>query len=186
LARIASPKRSLGDLPSWAVVTEPRRKHIERVARLLAEWAEAMEVGARERRRWLRAAWMHDALKDAPRDMVRALAAPFDGPATLWHGPAAARRAALDGERDQGVLDAVRYHSIGFAGWDRAGRMLYLADFLETGRRHRDAGRAAQADRVPDDPDGVLLEVARDRIAHGIRKGWPLLPETVAFWNALA
>ena len=74
---------------------------------------------------------------------------------------------------------------VGFVGWDRVGRMLYLADFLETGRRRRDSMRAAQADRVPNDPDGVLREVARDRIAHGIKQGWPLLPETVAFWNAL-
>jgi HD superfamily phosphohydrolase YqeK len=166
-------------------VTASRRKHIARVVRLLAEWADAMEISARERHRWLRAAWMHDALKDAPRGTVRRLAAPFDGLPALWHGPAAARRAALDGERDQGVLDAIRYHSLGFAGWDRVGRMLYLADFLEAGRRHHDDARAAQAARVPEDPDGVLREVARDRIAHGVRKGWPLLPETVAFWNAL-
>ena len=173
-------------LPPWAVVTAKRRQHIERVARLLAEWGGVMGVSAREQRRWLRAAWMHDALKDAPRGVQRKLAAPFDGPPPLWHGPAAARRAELDGERDRGVLDAVRYHSLGFAGWDRVGRMLYLADFLEDGRRHRDSARAAQADRVPEDPDGVLRDVARDRIAHGIRKGWPLFPETVAFWNALA
>jgi HD superfamily phosphohydrolase YqeK len=179
------PKRSAAGLPSWAVVTAHRTKHIERVVRLLSEWGDAMAVSARERQRWLRAAWMHDALKDAPRDVVRELAAGFDGPPALWHGPAAARRAELDGEHDHGVLDAVRYHSVGFAGWDRVGRMLYLADFLETGRRHRDPMRAAQADRVPDDPEGVLREVARDRIAHGIQKGWPLLPETVAFWNAL-
>jgi len=144
-----------------------------------------MEVRARERQRWLRAAWMHDALKDAPRDVVRELAAPFDGSPALWHGPAAARRAELAGEHDRGVLDAVRYHSVGFAGWDRVGRMLYLADFLEAGRRRRDSVRATQADRVPDDPDGVLREVARDRIAQGIKQGWPLRPETVAFWNAL-
>jgi HD superfamily phosphohydrolase YqeK len=186
LPRTASLRSSAPGLPAWAVITDKRRKHIERVVDTLAEWADAMRVSARERRRWARAAWMHDALKDAPREMLRDFAAPFDGPRSLWHGPAAARRAELDGERDQGVLDAVRYHSVGFAGWDRVGRMLYLADFLESGRRHHDAARAAQAARVPADPDGVLREVARDRIAHGIRKGWPLLPETVAFWNALA
>jgi HD superfamily phosphohydrolase YqeK len=173
-------------LPDWAVITAKRRKHIERVVATLVEWADALGVGARERRRWLRAAWMHDALKDAPRDLLRELARPFDGPPSLWHGPAAAHRAELAGERDGGVLDAIRYHSVGFADWDRVGRMLYLADFLEAGRRRHDTRRAAQAARVPADPDGVLREVARDRIAHGIRKGWPLLAETVAFWNALA
>jgi HD superfamily phosphohydrolase YqeK len=167
------------------VITDRRRKHVERVVDTLAEWADTMDVGARERRRWLKAAWMHDALKDAPREELQALAAPLAGPPSLLHGPAAARRAELEGERDQGVLDAVRYHSVGFAGWDRVGRMLYLADFLEPGRRHHDARRSAQARRVPRDPDRVLRDVARDRIAHGVRKGWPLPPETVAFWNAL-
>jgi HD superfamily phosphohydrolase YqeK len=181
-----SSRADTDGLPAWAVVTDKRRKHIERVVEILAEWAEAMDVTARERRRWLRAAWMHDALKDAPPEVQRELAMPCSGPPAVWHGPAAAHRAARAGERDQGVLDAVRYHSIGFAGWDRVGQMLYLADFLESGRRRHDRHRAEQAERVPEDPDGVLREVAMERITHGLRKGWPLLPETVAFWNALA
>lgn len=172
-------------LPEWATISRRRREHIRRVAALLAEWADGMRVSARERRRWLRAAILHDALKDAPSATIRRLAAPRFGPPKLWHGPAAARRAEMDGERDRGVLDAVRYHSVGYAGWDRVGRMLYLADFLESGRTHHDSRRAAQAQQVPTEPDAVLRAVACDRIAHGLRKGWPLLPETVAFWNDL-
>lgn len=173
-------------LPPWAVVTRRRVEHIRRVAALLDAWAEAMDVTARERARWRRAAWLHDALKDAPVAEVRALAdAAWDAP-SLWHGPAAAARAARDGETDRGVLDAVRYHSVGYAGWDATGRMLYLADYLEPGRRHRRGRRAEQAERVPDAPQAVLREVAADRIARGIARGWPLLAETVDFWNALS
>jgi len=166
-------------------VTGRRREHIRRVVELLVTWANAMRVHPRERRRWLRAAALHDALKDAPDATVRRLAVPRFGPRSLWHGPAAARRAELDGERDRGVLDAVRYHTVGYAGWDRVGRMLYLADFLEPKRAFHHPDRAAQARLVPHDPDAVLREVARERIAHGLKKGWPLLPETVAFWNTL-
>jgi HD superfamily phosphohydrolase YqeK len=166
-------------------VTSKRRHHIERVVRLLTDWADAMGVATRERNRWLRAAWAHDALKDAPAHVVRRLARPAFGPEAVWHGPAAARRAEQDGERDTGVLTAIRYHSVGYAGWDRVGRMLYLADFLEEARRHHDGRRRKQARRVPEDPEGVLREVAADRIAYGLAKGWPLLPETVAFWNGL-
>jgi HD superfamily phosphohydrolase YqeK len=184
LARTSPTADAIG-LPAWAVVTEKRVRHIERVATLLADWADAMEVSGRERGRWLRAAWLHDALKDAPLTVLRRHVDPSDGPAAIWHGPAAARRAEQEGEHDQGVLDAVRYHSIGYAGWDRVGRMLYLADFLESGRHLRHPDRGAHAAEVPRDPDAVLREVARRRIAHGLKKGWPLLPETVAFWNAL-
>jgi HD superfamily phosphohydrolase YqeK len=162
------------NLPAWAQVTPARRSHVERVAALLGEWARAMRIAQPERDRWLRAAWLHDALRDAPLKDLMA------------HGPAAAERAAQDGERDRGVLDAVRYHTIGYAGWDDVGRMLYLADFLDPGRDFDRDGRRALAARVPADRDAVLREVARRRIEWVLRSGWPLLPETVAFWNALA
>jgi hypothetical protein len=31
----------------------------------------------------------------------------------------------------------------------------------------------------------MLRVVASERIARGVARGWPLLPETVAFWNAV-
>src|SRR3989442_1434667 len=103
----------------------------------------------------------------------------------LAHGPMAADRAAQDGETDRGVLDAIRYHSLGHAGWDGVGRMLYLADFLEPGRDYDREERRALAARVPLERDAVLREVARRRIEWVVRSGWSLPPETVAFWNAL-
>lgn len=160
-------------LPAWAVVTPARRAHIERVAGLLAQWSDALHAQPSERERWLKAAWLHDALRDAPL------------PDGLAHGPVAAERALRDGETDRGVLDAVRYHTIGFAGWDDVGRMLYLADFLEPGRDFDGAARAALAARVPAERWDVLREVAARRIAWIVRSGWALPPETVDFWNAL-
>ena len=150
-----------------------RRAHIERVVQLLAEWARARAVSEHERDRWLRAGWLHDALRDAPYADE------------LAHGPLAAERAAAEGERDQGVLDAVRFHSVGYARWDDVGRMLYLADHLEPGRVHDAEARAALAHRVAAEPDAVLREVAQRRIAWAVRSGWPLPAETVEFWNSL-
>jgi len=166
-------------------MTDKRLAHVARVAALLERWARARRVGTRERRRWLRAAWLHDALKDAPRWVVRDLAGGVWSAPSLWHGPAAAVWAAQEGERDRGILDAVRYHSVGYANWDEVGRMLYLADYLEPGRRHNGRAQADLAARVPDDPDRVLWTVAAERIGCGVAAGWPLLRETVAFWNAL-
>ena len=160
-------------LPPWAQVSPERRAHIERVVALLESWADAMHVPAQERARWVRAGWLHDALRDAPL-----------GDATA-HGPAAADRAAADGERDRGVLDAVRYHTVGYLHWDDVGRMLYLADFLEPGRLLDPADRAALAARVPRERDAVLKEIARRRIEWVIRSGYQLMPATVGFWNSL-
>jgi len=160
-------------LPPWAQATPERRAHIERVVGLVTQWATAMGVPQGERGRWIRAAWLHDALRDAP------------AANELAHGPMAADRAAQDGETDRGVLDAIRYHSLGHAGWDGVGRMLYLADFLEPGRDYDREERRALAARVPLERDAVLREVARRRIEWVLRSGWSLPPETVAFWNAL-
>jgi HD superfamily phosphohydrolase YqeK len=162
-------------LPDWAQVTPERRAHIERVVDLLNQWADAMHVPAAERDRWLRAGWLHDALRDSP----------FKDPTA--HGPAAAQRAVETGERDQGVLDAIRYHTVGSADWDDVGRMLYLADFLEPGRDRgaMDSDRELLARRVPQERDAVLREVARRRLDWVLRSGWPLPPTTVAFWNRL-
>jgi len=160
-------------LPPWAVASPERRAHVERVAALIDDWAVTMKIPERERNRWAKAAWLHDALRDEP------------AADELAHGPAAADRAARDGETDRGVLDAVRYHSLGYAGWDDVGRMLYLGDFLEPGRTFDRERRAALAQRVPAERDAVLTEVARLRIAWNIRSSWPLAPETVEFWNSL-
>ncbi len=103
----------------------------------------------------------------------------------MWHGPAAAEAAARHGERDRGVLDAVRYHSLGYAGWDDVGKALYLADYLEPGRKQ---GRKAQAlaARVPRELDDVLREVAAARIGNQATTGKPIRKETTDFWNLLA
>ena len=97
----------------------------------------------------------------------------------------AAERAARDGESDRGVLDAVRYHSLGYAAWDDVGKMLYLADYLEPGRAFDRELRASLAARVPHDCDAVLQQVAARRIGRVIDSRWPLVRETVDFWNSL-
>ena len=160
-------------LPPWAVATAERRAHVERVAALLSAWAMAMQTSEAERTRWLRAAWLHDALRDAPAGDE------------LAHGPMAAERAAHDGETDQGVLDAVRYHSLGYAALDGVGRMLYLADYLEPGRPFDQELRRSLAARVPEERDAVLKQVAARRIERVIESRWPLVRETVDFWNSL-
>lgn len=173
-------------LPDWAAVSTARQAHIERVATLVAAWAEEIGVPDSERNRWLRAVWLHDALRDASEELLREWAPSAEGPLALVHGPAAAARAKAEGELDRGVLDAVRYHSVGLAEWDMVGRILYCADYLEPGRDHDAERRAELASRLPTDLRGVLREVTRDRLAHAIRKGWVVPEPTLRLWNSLA
>jgi HD superfamily phosphohydrolase YqeK len=181
----ATPPGLRPTLPEWAIVTPKRIEHIQRVAELAAGWAEQMGVPDSERHRWLRAVWLHDALRDAPAEELAKWAASTPGSTALWHGPASAAHAKAQGEVDRGVLDAVRYHSVGLAEWDMVGRVLYCADFLDPERPFDREVRRELAERMPTDPGGVLREVARSRILHLIKTGWPILDPTVRFWNSL-
>lgn len=174
-----------GGLPAWAEIGPERRAHVERVAALAARWADRMRVSPAEGERWLHAVWLHDALRDAAPASLERWAGDAPVPGSLRHGPASAARAAAEGETDRGILDAVRYHSIGWAEWDLVGRVLYCADYLEPGRTFGRERRAELAERFPDDPERVLLAVARERLAHIVESGWPLVDPTVRFWNSL-
>jgi HD superfamily phosphohydrolase YqeK len=145
-----------------------------------------MSVAPRERHRWLRAVWLHDALRDAPDEELGRWASSTPGPAELRHGPASAARAKAEGETDRGILDAVRYHSVGLAEWEMVGRMLYCADYLEPGREFARERRAELAGRFPREPAGVLREVAMLRVLRLVKSGWPIPEPTVRFWNSLA
>jgi len=173
-------------LPDWAVVTAERAEHIARVATLMDAWARTRGVGDAEAARWHRAAILHDALRDAPAEVLGRYTPKGDWPATLWHGPAAAAAARKHGEQDAGVLDAVRYHSIGWADWDDAGRMLFLADYLEPGRTHLRKERALLAARVSAEPEAVLRDVLRLRLSWLLERSRPIRKETWELWNRLA
>ena len=169
-----------GELPDWARASEKRRAHIARVAALLGAWAEGLGLPEEERTRWLAAGWLHDVLREADPDELRPLVpdAFRHLPGKLLHGPAAAER--LDGEADAELLDAIRYHTLGSARFGRLGRALYLADFLEPGRRYEPEWTASLRDRMPHDMAAVMREVVEARVRHVTESGSILHPETRA------
>jgi HD superfamily phosphohydrolase YqeK len=172
-------------LPAWAIVTVARRAHIDRVAALIGRWAAEMRIDDDEARAWRDAACWHDALRDASEADLRAVVPHASYAAPLLHGPAAAARLAAGGERRQDVLDAVRYHTVGCARWDRTGRALYMADYLEPGREFGRAERAFLARQVPRDFDGVFRQVVRERLEWALREGNVINAETVELWNSV-
>lgn len=176
------------ELPAWTQAGEKRRAHIARVTALLDRWAREMRLATADARAWHDAGRLHDALRDAPeadlRELVRGT--PFaDSPAGLLHGPAAALRLERDGETRAGVLMAVRWHTVGNAEWDRTGRALFMADFLEPGRGFMRDDRAFLASHLPTDFDGVFRQVVRMRVEWTLREGKPLFPETASLWNSV-
>lgn len=171
------------ELPVWARVSEKRRAHIARVTTLLAHWSQRLALDADEARCWRDAGLWHDALRDAPEHELRELAAEPSLPVPLLHGPAAASRLVCDGERRRDLLEAVRWHTLGSPDWERTGRALFMADYLEPGRAFARSERAYFAAQVPHDFEGTFREVVRHRLAWTVHEGNELHPETVALWN---
>jgi 2-amino-4-hydroxy-6-hydroxymethyldihydropteridine diphosphokinase len=172
-------------LPAWAKVSDKRRKHIARVAELLMQWADELRISDEERERWMNAGVFHDAFRDAPEAELRELGGNPERDAEILHGPAAATLMERQGMTDRATLLAVRYHTVGSPDWDRTGRALYMADFLEPGRGFAKRDRAFLAAQVPHDFDGVFRQVLRDRLEYALREGYTLFPETVELWNAV-
>ncbi len=172
-------------LPSWAIVSDKRRGHIMRVVALIDRWAADLRLAPELARAWHDAALWHDALRDAPESSLREIAGDHRSEANLLHGPAAAARLVADNERRPDVIEAVRWHTVGKAGWPDTGRALYMADFLEPGRAFARADRAYLAHQVPLDFDGTFRQVVRTRLEWALREGKGLLEETVALWNAV-
>ncbi|HEY2850297.1 MAG TPA: hypothetical protein VGI97_10490 [Gemmatimonadaceae bacterium] len=176
------------ELPAWAQAGEKRRAHIARVTALLDRWASEMKLPGADARAWHDAGRLHDALRDAPEAELRALArdTPFaDSPAGVLHGPAAAARLEREGEKRAAVLMAIRWHTVGNADWDRTGRALFMADFLEPGRGFMRDDRAFLASHLPTDFDGVFRQVVRMRLEWTLREGKPLFPESAMLWNSV-
>ncbi len=180
-----TPTRLEHELPLWAVVSTKRREHIARVTTLLDAWATSMDVHDAERADWHDAGLWHDALRDADEPLLREWSRDSASPVEILHGPACAARLESIGESRRDVIDAIRWHTLGNPGWSRTGQALFMADFLEPGRKFMVADRAWLAHMVPDDFAGVFRQVVKWRLEWSLREGKGLHPETVAMWNAV-
>ena len=172
-------------MPVWAQVSERRFAHIQRVTSLLRAWGAAMRLNPDEANAWIDAGTWHDALRDAPVEELRKITGDRSSPDGLLHGPATAIKLEAEGEQRQNLLDAVRYHTVGSAKWDRTGRALYMADYLEPGRKFSREDRNFLAAQVPTSFDAAFRQVVRFRLDWSVREGNHIYPETVALWNSL-
>ncbi|MGI9075726.1 MAG: HD domain-containing protein [Gemmatimonadaceae bacterium] len=173
------------ELPPWAEVSGPRRDHIERVTTLLLTWARELRLKTEITEIWRDAGLWHDALRNADEQTLRTLSLDTVRPAELLHGPAVANKLEREGEHRLELLDAIRWHTVGHSGWGRTGRALYMADFLDPGRKVSREERAFLAEQVVHDFDGVFRQVVRQRIEWAVREGHRIYPETVELWNSV-
>lgn len=172
------------ELPDWACLSNDRRGHVHRVAELLGRWARELDIPEYEAIRWRAAGLLHDALKDADTDELRRLA-DVDWPEPLLHAPAVSARLSQEGVEDEEFLLALRYHSVGHPAFGSLGQHLYLADFLEPGRKFGRTVRKALRKRMPHERADVLVTVIRKRLVGPLKARSPLLVESLEFWNGI-
>ena len=173
------------ELPPWARVSAARAEHIARVTALLAHWSEQLGIDPLEATAWRDAGCWHDSLRDAAESELRTIVGDGSMHPALLHGPAAAVRLRADGERRTAVLEAIAYHTVGHPGWERTGRALYMADYLDPGRPFARSERAYLATQVPHDFTGTFREVVRHRLQWSVREGVELHMQTVELWNSV-
>ena len=161
-------------------------EHIERVAALAGRWAIEMGVPETERNRWLRAVWLHDALRDAPDDELARWAPSAPGPRDLRHGPASAARAKADGETD---TRRARRRSLSLASGSPNGTWSAVSSTAPT---IWSPAASRSASGAPTSPRGSRLsprwscgKSPRARVGHLVSSGHVLLEPTVRFWNSL-
>ena len=177
-----------GVLPDWAVARKKRRAHMARVAELLRGWSEARGEDRQDVERWSAAGYLHDVLRDAdPAELRGALSSPLDHlPDEVIHGPVAADRLRRAGVTDEPLLTAIAFHTLGSPDFDDIGKALYVADFLEPGRKLQPKWRARLRDEMPESLDSVAQAVVGKRVQFLIKKRRAVPLETLGFWNALA
>jgi HD superfamily phosphohydrolase YqeK len=176
-----------GELPEWAEITPKRLSHTRRVGELMHDWAIHQGLDDAGCDRWRATGLLHDALRDAPAQHLQPWIEPRfrELPDSFLHGPATAARLEAEGLDDAEVLEAIRYHTLGFPELRRLGRILIAADFLEPGR-HQDAEwRSLQRERGRGDLDGVVREVVRRKIQRCMDVDLAVRPEMFGLWNRL-
>ncbi len=165
-----------------------RAAHSRRTAELAADICSAFGLDPDLGRA---AGLAHDMCKELPLEEQRALAAlyPDDpGPSAIMadkalHGPAAAALLSRDyGVDDEGLLEAVAFHTLGRRGMGKLAAALYCADKLEPGRKGVDELFRRRCVALP--PELMVAEVARHTIDWFRSRGKAVAPETLALYNS--
>jgi len=175
-----------GELPDWAVMSETRRAHADRVARLMRKWAKTRGLRKADRIRWRAAGLLHDGLKGVDPDRLRdAFKLGREWPDPILHGPACAKRLRQDGVTDRPLLRAIAHHTTGHPKLDLLGESLYVADYLDPGRRSRRDRRRALRARMPEEHMDVLADVVAAKIATLLERRLQIPDVTVQFWAGM-
>lgn len=159
-----------------------RFEHTRGVARTAARLARRHRVSVPKAEL---AAWLHDCAKGLERGEVKKLLSKAGADKDelsrpgLWHAPVGAWLARHEyGVRDREVLAAIRFHSTGSPRPGRLLKLLFVADYIEPGRRWPELQTLRPlANRNLDE---AYLEVLRHKLMDLLKTRRPLHPRSLA------
>ncbi|TWJ52776.1 hypothetical protein CHCC5024_1119 [Bacillus licheniformis] len=137
------------------------------------------------------AAIFHDYAKFRPKEEMKQIILDGGGPLEvlnfhheLWHAPAGATLVKTEvGITDEDILSAIRFHTSGRPNMTLLEKVVYVADYIEPGRRF--PGVEEVRTLAEEDLDSALIQALKNTITFLISKNQAVYPETVATYNAL-
>jgi predicted HD superfamily hydrolase involved in NAD metabolism len=125
--------------------------------------------------------------KEEMREIIISQAMPSDlllYNAELWHAPVGAYLVEKEaGIKDQEILDAIRYHTSGRVGMTTLEKVIYLADYIEPGRRFHGVAEVRELAKVH--LDKALIKAVQNTIHFLLKKDQPIYPDTFYTYNDL-
>ncbi|WP_019154590.1 bis(5'-nucleosyl)-tetraphosphatase (symmetrical) YqeK [Robertmurraya massiliosenegalensis] len=137
------------------------------------------------------AAIFHDYAKFRPKDEMKQIIIEekmspelLQYNSELWHAPVGAFLVKKEvGITDIDVLDAIKYHTSGRVGMTLLEKVIYLADYIEPGRRF--PGVEEVRELAKDDLQLALIKAVQNTIFFLMKKNQPVFPDTFHTYNDL-
>jgi len=102
----------------------------------------------------------------------------------LWHAPVGAFLVEQEvGIHDKEILDAIRYHTSGRVDMSLLDKIIYLADYIEPGRRF--PGVDEVRDLAKTNLNQALIEAVKNSIQFLMKKNQLVYPDTIYMYNDL-
>jgi predicted HD superfamily hydrolase involved in NAD metabolism len=137
------------------------------------------------------AAIFHDYAKFRPKDEMKQIILDqgmnlqlLEFNSELWHAPVGAFLVENEvGITDEEILDAIRYHTSGRVGMSLLDKIVYLADYIEPGRRF--PGVDEVRDLAKANLNQAVIQSVKNSIQFLMKKNQPVYPDTIYTYNDL-
>lgn len=171
-------------------VSQKRNEHIERVVDMARTLAHIYKLSEVEQEQLELACWLHDSTKDFSDKQLDQLLDTENSnllnyPKPIWHSFASAILARDYFKiSDPVVFEAIYYHTIGNAHLNIVSKLLFLADYIETGREFPQAVLAREKALSGSLNEALCIEVESMR-QHLLQQGQYLMSETENLYKEL-